>query len=49
MQSFDFTVESVISATSQIVDLTEGWSIISTYINPYIAILNLYLAMFLII
>ena len=34
MESFDFTVEVMSCGASQIIDLIEGWSIISTYIDP---------------
>jgi len=34
MQSFNFTVNSISCGASQIIDLIEGWSIISTYIDP---------------
>ena len=34
MKSFDFTIESLNCGINQTIDLQEGWSIISTYINP---------------
>ena len=34
MQNFNFTVNSMSCGASQIIDLIEGWSIISTYIDP---------------
>ena len=34
MKSFDFTVDAISCGASQIIDLIEGWSIISTYIDP---------------
>jgi len=34
MKSFDFIIESLSCGVSQTIDLEEGWSIISTYINP---------------
>ena len=34
MKSFDFTVDAISCGASQTIDLIEGWSIISTYIDP---------------
>ena len=34
MEIFDFTVDAMSCGASQIIDLIEGWSIISTYIDP---------------
>ena len=35
IKNFDFIIESLSCGISQTIDLEEGWSIISTYINPY--------------
>jgi len=34
MEIFNFTVDAISCGASQIIDLVEGWSIISTYIDP---------------